>query len=272
MMPSPSIGPKVAEHMKNGGSAMVLFAPQVENMAETMKEWGIDVHTNAVAVHEPIKTDLSARQGDAIEEAQKYPFVFDIRDYGDHMITRPLNSLPGFFVPMLAVKKATTQPSGVKTTPILPIPTDPKSWGETDLEGLSAGNNDAVKFDPAADVEGPIFGGAVAEKENGGGRLVVIASPMFAMDRYLNEPDVNMLRRGVVVSRFPANAELFNNAVFWLSKMETMIAISPAAMEVSRIEPIKPLALRVWREGLLMIGLPMAVILAGALVWFARRD
>jgi hypothetical protein len=272
MMPSPSIGPKVSEHLKNGGSAMVLFAPQVENMADTMKEWGIDVHTNAVAVHEPIKTNDAARQGDAIEEAQKYPFVFDIREYGDHMITRPLNSLPGFFVPMLAVKKATTQPSGVKTTSIIPIPTEPKSWGETDLEGLSAGNNDAVKFDAAADVEGPLFGGAVAEKENGGARLVVIASPMFAFDRYLNEPDVNMLRRGVVVSRFPANAELFNNAVFWLSKMETMIAISPAAMEVSRIEPIKPMALRLWREGLLMIGLPVAVILAGALVWFARRD
>src|SRR3954468_12373762 len=46
MMPSPSIGPKVAEHLKAGGSAMVLFAPQVENMADTMKEWGIDVHTN----------------------------------------------------------------------------------------------------------------------------------------------------------------------------------------------------------------------------------
>ena len=271
MMPSPSIGPKVAEHLKNGGSAMVLFAPQVENMADTMKEWGIEVHTNAVAVHAPIQTG-EGRQGDAIEEALKYPFVFDIRNYGDHLITRPLNSLPGFFVPMLSVKRATTQPSGVKTTPLIPIPTDPPSWGETDLESLSAGNNDAIKFDAGTDVQGPIFGGAAAEKENGGARLVVIASPMFAFDRYLNEPDVNMLRRGVVVSRFPANAELFNNAVFWLSKMETMIAISPAAMEVSRIEPIKPGALRFWRVGLLMIGLPMAVVLAGAFVWFARRD
>jgi hypothetical protein len=95
---------------------------------------------------------------------------------------------------------------------------------------------------------------------------------MFAFDRYLNEPDPNMLRRGVIVSRFPANAELFNNAVFWLAKMEPMIAISPAAMEVSRIEPIKPGALSIWRNGFLMLGLPMAVVLAGALVWFARRD
>jgi hypothetical protein len=271
MMPSPSIGPKVAEHLKGGGSAMILFAPQVENMSDAMKEWGIEVRTDAVAVHAPIQTS-EGRQGDAIEEALKYPFVFDIRNYGDHMIARPLQSLPGFLVPMLTVKKATTQPSGVRTTPIIPIPPEPKSWGETDIEGLSAGNNDSVKFDAGVDVEGPIFGGAVAEKDNGGARLVVIASPMFAFDRYLSEPDPNLLRRGVIVSRFPANAELFNNAVFWLAKMETMIAISPAAMEVSRIEPIKPVTLRLWREGLLMIGLPMAVILAGALVWFARRD
>ena len=283
MMPSPSIGPRVAEHLKGGGSAMLLFAPQVENMSDALKEWGIEVNTNAVAVHAPIQAS-EGRQGDAIEEALRYPFVFDIRDYGDHMITRPLQSLPGFFVPMLTVKTttpaATTQPASgggggggaVKTTGILPIPRQPQSWGETDIEALSAGNNDAIKFDEKADVGGDIFGGAVAEKPSGGARLVVIASPMFAFDRYLNEPDMNMLRRGVVVSRFPANAELFNNAVFWLAKMEPMIAISPAAMEVSRIEPIKPAALSVWRNGFLMIGLPMAVVLAGALVWFARRD
>ena len=54
--------------------------------------------------------------------------------------------------------------------------------------------------------------------------------------------------------------------------MEPMIAISPAAMEVSRIEPIKPGALKLWRDGLLMVGLPALVIVAGGLVWFARRD
>ena len=275
MMPSPSIGPRVSEHLKSGGSAMILFAPQVDNMAETLKEWGIEVNTNAVAVHQQIQAS-EGRQGDAVEEAQRYPFVFDIRDYGDHMITRPLDSLSSFLVPMLAVKTvapatqpATTQPAAtLKTTPIIPIPTNPPSWGETDLESLQS--SDEIKFDEGTDIAQPIYGGAAAEKGNA--RLVVIASPMFAFDRYLQEPDINMLRRGIVVSRFPGNAELFNNAVFWLSKMETMIAISPAAMEVSRIEPIKPAALRIWRDGVLMIGLPVAVILAGALVWFARRD
>jgi hypothetical protein len=51
-----------------------------------------------------------------------------------------------------------------------------------------------------------------------------------------------------------------------------MIAISPAAMEVARIEPIGEGSLKFWRVGALLIGLPGLVILAGAAVYFARRD
>ena len=176
-------------------------------------------------------------------------------------------------------------------TPIIPIPTEPRSWGETDLAALQELNN--FKFDEGTDVAGPLYGGAVAEKElppatqpttgpavgspagpdgKRTSRLVVIASPMFAFDRYVNEPDVNLLRRGLIVSRFPANLELFSNSVFWLARMEPMIAISPSAMEVARIEPMGEGALRAWRIGGLLIGLPALVILAGAMVYFARRD
>lgn len=287
MMPPPSIGPRVSEHLKSGGSAMVIFAPQVDNMDDVMKEYGIQVRSDAVAVHEMVKTS-DGRQGDAIEEALRYPFVFDIRDYGDHMITRPLRSLASWLVPTLSVKPLDSKPAGVQVTPIIPIPAEPKSWGETDLQALQELNN--FKFDEGTDVAGPIFGGAVAEKELPAttqpttaaagnpaatkriSRLVVIASPMFAFDRYINEPDVDMLRRGLIVSRFPANLELFSNSVFWLANMESMIAISPAAMEVARIEPMSDGALKAWRLGGLLIGLPGLVVLAGAMVYFARRD
>jgi hypothetical protein len=269
MMPPPNITPKVEEHLKQGGSAMIIFAPRSDKMESVLKPLGIDVHPDAVAVHQPIKA-TEGRQADMIEDAQRYPFVFDIRDYGDHMITRPLKSLESWLVPLLAVK--TSSVSGVKTTPILPIPQNPPSWGETDMEALQdPGKFDSIKFDEGKDVASPVYGGAVAEKD-GGGRVVVITSPTFAFDQYINEPDPNMLRRGLVVSRFPGNAELFLNSVYWLSKMEPMIAISPAAMEVSRIEPISEPALKAWRIGGLLIGLPGLVVLAGVMVYFARRD
>jgi hypothetical protein len=271
MMPTPTMMPKVQEHLANGGSAMILFAPQADAMGDLMKQWGIEVHTDAVAAHEIIATG-SGREGDALEQAQRFPIVFDIRDYGDHPITKPLRSLQSIHVPLMAVKPApagaTTQPTGVKTSMLIPLPTNPKSWGETDFDALQ--NGDAVKFDAGRDVEGPIYGGAAAEKDKGG-RLVVIGSPTFAWDRYVNDVDPEMFRRGIIVSHFPANAELFTNSVFWLAKMEPMLAISPAAMEVPRLPPIEPGAQLAWRVGL-MFGLPVLVALAGVGVWFTRRD
>jgi hypothetical protein len=54
--------------------------------------------------------------------------------------------------------------------------------------------------------------------------------------------------------------------------MEPMIAISPSAMQVSRIASMSDGALKTWRIGALLVGLPMAVIAAGGLVYFARRE
>jgi hypothetical protein len=273
MGPTPNMGPKVAEHLKSGGSAMILYNLKVEDMADALKDWGIEVHTDAVACHPPIKVSADARQQDMLEDAQKYPFVFDIRDYGDHLITRPLKSLPSMMLPLMVVKPAQQAVPGVKVTPIIPLPTDPASWGEKDVDALQS-DPEKVKYDKASgDIEGPIFGGAVAEKEKGG-RLVVVASP-FPLDHWTDpyqSPDPKLLRSNILVSRFPGNLELFQNSVFWLAHMEPMIAISPAAMEVARIEPMGDAAKAIWRTGFVLIAIPALVILAGALVYVARRD
>ncbi|MEO6437185.1 MAG: Gldg family protein [Tepidisphaeraceae bacterium] len=270
-MPPPTIAPKVADHLSTGGSAIILFAPQTDAMTDALKPWGIEVRTDAVAVHEMIRQG-EGRQGDQIEDALRYPFVFDIRNYGDHPITRPLQSLSSWLVPTLVVKPTKDVPAGVKVTPIIAVPSEPKSWGETDIQALQELSD--FKFDEKTDVAGPMWAGAVAEKEKGG-RLVVIASPIFAFDRYTDpyqSPDPKLLQLRILASRFPANAELFTNSIFWLAKMEPMIAISPAAMQVARIEPIGEGALRFWKVGGLLVGLPGLVVLAGAMVYFARRD
>jgi hypothetical protein len=257
---------KVADHINAGGAALLMFAPQTDNFESSLKDWGIQVKSELIAAHEPVKQS-EGRQSEALEDAQRIPFIFDIQDYGDHLITRPLRSLSGFFVPLEVVK--TPGATDVKVTPILPIPENPKSWGESTLSDLDSGK---AVFEPEkGDIPGPLYGGAVAEKKNGG-RLVVIGCPTFAFDQRITVPDPVLLRQNRLVARFPANAELFANSVFWLAKMEPMIAISPAAMEVSRIEPMSDGALKAWRVGALLIGLPGLVILAGAMVYVARRD
>ncbi len=275
MMPlaqqSPMQGPPnfkaVADHLAQGGSALLMFGPQNDNFASTLKKWGIEVNTNAVASHAPIPPS-GGKQGDFDQEALRYPFVFNIENYGDDMITKPLQSLQSWLVPLEVVK--TSKVADVTTTPILPVPNNPKSWGETDLQALQDAK---AEFQPdKGDIPGPLYGGAVAQNNKTGGRLVVIASPMFAWDQWVTAPDPAMLRRGMVVAHYPGNAELFDNSVFWLSRLDTLIAISPSAMEVSRIAPMTVATLQAWRIGALLIGLPALVLLAGGFMYFARRD
>ncbi len=51
-----------------------------------------------------------------------------------------------------------------------------------------------------------------------------------------------------------------------------MLAISPHALQVARIKDMSPATLGFWRFGIFTIGLPLAVIVAGLLVYSNRRD
>jgi hypothetical protein len=260
------IGPKVAEHLKAGGSALILFLPNSENMTDALKDWGIDVRTDMMIVHEAIKS--SAHSNDFIQEAAKSPAVFVINQYGDHLITKPLNSLDSVLLPMLPV--LTAQKPGYTVTPLIPVPSSPKSWATHDTE--AALNGDTVEFKKdSGDLDGPLFVGAASDNGHGG-RVVAIGSLQFITNQMLTLPDQELAQRGIRVARFPGNAELFCNSVFWLSHMEPLIAISPSAMEVSRIGPVSDGMLRFWRVGILLIGIPLAVLACGVGVYVKRRD
>jgi hypothetical protein len=267
----PPIAPKIAAHLKNGGSALVLLYPQGDNLAEALGEWGIDVETNVFAAHEASPA-AAASAGDVVEDAQRYPFIFVTNTYGDHFLTKPLQSLDMFLPQMMPVK--IRQVAGYKTTPLVTLPQG--AWGERNAEAMLRG--EAVKYEPAkdgaatGDIPGPISVAVASEKENGGGRVVAIGGMQVAIDGIVSMEDPNLARRDIRVLRFPGNGELVTNSVFWLAKQDPLIAISPAAMEVSRIAPMSTGTLQAWRIGALLIGLPGLVIAAGAYVWFARRD
>lgn len=270
MGPPPSIAAKLADHLKAGGSALVLATPQSDSLAAALDEWGVKIHPNIIAVHELIKTP-DVQTADVIEDIQRRPYMFVVNNYGDHPLAKPLRSLEALMFPMLPIE--TTPKAGYKTTPLLPVPQTLKTWGESNVE--AALDNQPIAYDPPkgadrlGDLPPPLYGGAISEKEDGAGRLVVIGTVNFALNQIVTFPDLRFQRP---VARFPGNSELFCNSVLWLSKMEPMLAISPAAMEVSRIRDISPGALQFWRVGVLLIALPGMVIVAGILMYFARRD
>ncbi|HWP39294.1 MAG TPA: hypothetical protein VNL70_00110, partial [Tepidisphaeraceae bacterium] len=254
-----------ADHLNAGGSAMVLTMPNTDNLSEALKPFGLELDTGAVIVHEVPKGER-AQSSDIAENAARLPFIFVINEYGPHLLTKPVQSLDSVIVGSVPVKLSKAE--GVTQTPLLPIPDSfGKVWAETNIDSITDEN---LKFDEGVDTPGPMLAAAAAEK--GSSRLVVMGSVQSFTDQILNIPDQEMLRRRIVVSRFPGNGELFTNAVFWLAKMEPMIAISPAAMEVSRIERMSEAALAAWRVGVLLILLPGLVLAAGIGMYFARRD
>jgi hypothetical protein len=266
--PSPvDMSAKLAEHLKQGGSAMVMYWPQADSLAAATKDYGLEANPNAVIIHEAI-APANGAQGDQLDEAQRLQFVFDIRDYGDHEITRPLKSLRSFLVPLLPVK--TTDAKDCKVSALIPVPSDPPSWATSNIDSLE--KRDTVKFDAGAgDTKGPLFAMGASEKKDGG-RLVLVGCPQFAFNTWLEEPDPEIARVAHrAVARFPANGDLFMNSIFWLSKQETMIAISPAAMQVSRIADMTEGALTTWRWFLCAF-LPALALAAGIGMYFSRRD
>jgi hypothetical protein len=258
---SPTISPKVADHLNHGGSALFLLAPQGDDMAIALKNWGIELKTNAVIVHEEIKAEGAHLS--ELEMILRLPFLFPIREWGDSPVTAPLRTLPGVLIGGVPVNR--TDVKGVKSWSILPVPTDQKIWGETDINSVNAG----ATYNPdKGDLAPPLYSGAVAEKE-GKGRVVVIGSSAMPNNGVMRYRDAEGNVRGAA---FPGNSEVFMDSVFWLSHQEPMIAISPAAMDVSRIEPMSTTAQNAWRGGVLLVLLPALAIGLGALVFVARRD
>jgi hypothetical protein len=275
MMQNPQagqLGAKVGEHLKSGGSALILVDPQVQPL-EFLKDWGIQIKPEYVIVHEKV-ADKGARSEDITNDWQRQQAVFVINEYGDHPLVKPLNSLDGLFVPIIPVD--TVPAKGYKTAKILPIPTSLKSWGESDFQSLV--QQKEVTFTPKKDgkdddLPGPLWAGAVSEKEDGGGRLIVLGSKQFATDEFASVTDrAASHAQHSSVLRFPANAELLNNCVFWISHTDSLIALSPTALEVPRVAQMSPVGAMLLKIGVLNVLLPLGVVAAGTLVYLKRRD
>ena len=287
--PPASIAPKVADHLAKGhhwadgkrlpgGCAYVLALPRGDTLGDALSPFGVTIRADAVAVHELVKSDgAAADTGDRINEVEKNPVVFPIKDWGRSPITDTLAGLPGVLLQSTVVE--TAKVPGATNTPLIPVPgapDGPPCWGETNLESTQG----TPTFDKATDLPPPLFAAASAERTADGSRVVVMGStPSFIgsdvgalSGSIVDFPDPELLNRGVVAPKFPGNAEFFMNGVFWLAHQEPMIAISPAAMTVSRLAPMSRLGLGFWHVGVLLIGLPGLVLAAGAAAYVSRRD
>ncbi len=142
-----------------------------------------------------------------------------------------------------------------------------RMWAERNLDALE--DIQSAPYDAAAAQD--VFTAAVAvERQGQGGRLVVVADPQWATDAVTQFGHWGEGTAELSGARFPANSELFVNSVYWLAGLDELIAASPRAQDLRRIEAMSDAALVGYRV-LLLLGLPAAIALAGVGVWFVRR-
>jgi hypothetical protein len=307
-MSTPSMAEKIADHLKNGhhytdgnkvagGSAFVMVIkggdssnPMItlDDLKPALDPWGITLRTDAIAVHKKIPYE-GAPPNNLMQRAPHMPEVFTITEWGDHPITAPMQSLMGL---LLAAVPVEVKPAdGVTASSLMPVPgapNNPECWGEVDLSTIEPGpdapDSSGPKFhtgdkDPKKnDIAPPLFAAAAAEKS--GARLVCTGSGISLIGAAgeteagpVDMPDEELMeKKRIYAPQFPGSAEFFMNSCFWLSHQEPMIAISPAAMNVSRIREIKPGLLKFWHIGVLLIGLPGLVVIAGAMTYYTRQS
>jgi hypothetical protein len=274
----------LAQHLQGGGSALVLMFPTCDTMDQSISEMGIHVRTDELIVHEALAAPERQSNDFAESALQASQAVFSLNQYGDHPIAAPLQGLDFLQAASSPISFGPDIPPGVHVTGLLPLPLSPHYWASADVEAILASQNPSVTFQPKADpatgrlpdvdntADNRLYAAAASEAPNGS-RLVVVGSYVFAIAYLIDLPDQEMLERhDLNVSRLPGNSEFFVNSVLWAAHEDSMLAISPHALQVARIREMPPATLLFWRLGVLTIALPLLAILAGLMVYTRRRD
>jgi hypothetical protein len=279
------IDPMLEQHLQSGGSALVLLFPTADTMDQAVSIMGIHARTDELIVHESLAAPERQSNDFAESAFQSSQAVFRLNQYGDHPIATPLAGLDFLQAASSPISVGPDIPPGVHATGLLPMPLSPHYWASSDTEAILNNQGGIVTFNPKPDPDaGRMFGdvdntaenrlyGAAASEAPSGSRLVVVGSYVFAISYLVDLPDQEMLERhGLNVSRLPGNGEFFVNSILWLAHEDSMLAISPHALQVARIREMTPATLAFWRLGVLTAALPLAVIFAGLMVYSRRRD
>ena len=253
-------------YLENGGKALFLLdpnddlaaSPQV-NLIAFIAEWGIEVRNDVVV-------DVSG-MGQFLGTNATVPVA---ATYPAHPITEDFALLTAFPLTRSVGINAASQNDRVAQ---VFIETSPRSWAESDLTELEAGEVEMGD----TDTPGPIAIGAA---------VAVAANPSRpdepdALPGQANQEDDSPApeTRVAVIgdSDFAANGslgiqgnrDLALNTINWLAQQENLISIRPRQPEDRRITLTADQQLRITWMSLLMI--PAAVIGTGLVTWWRRR-
>jgi hypothetical protein len=236
-------------HLQAGGKALLLLGPVFERgvsafvrvgLEEVAERWGARLGSNVTL--------------DEVAVVGEQPLVTwgTLEGYGDHPVVRGLRGKPTVWSLAREVRAAPRE--GIAPTEL--VRTSDKGWGEASLAALRG--EAEPRFDAATDVKGPVPVAVAAEDGAKGGRIVVMGSAGFIANARLS----GLIR--------DYNRDLVLSAVAWLAKKEALVAVGPKNPENFKLALTADQALDVFY--LSLIGLPGLGLIAGAIIWWRRRQ
>ena len=252
---------KLKAYLAKGGKLLVLVdppqradAPPLTNLLALLKDWSIDVGTNAVL--DPMS---QLRGADAsVPVAAQYPY---------HAITNTFRLLTAY--PYARSVKPAENPANGRT-PQTFIQSGRNSWAETDLALLTT-RGEAQPEPDKGDIAGPVSLGValavpVADASTPAPKAGEDAPPK-PETRIVVVGDSDFAANSVVGTA--GNRDMFMNIVNWLAQQENLISVRPRNPEDRRITLTAGQDRFIFWLTVLLI--PGVILLAGIQTWWRRR-
>jgi hypothetical protein len=173
-----------------------------------------------------------------------------VSSYENHEIFKEFNTMT-FFPAACSIQPMDDGDPKVATKVL--FKTNQNGWGESNYKGRQVN----VNFDEEEDVKGPVPIAVVATKtlaDNSKSQILVIGDSDFAKNAYI---------------RNSGNYDLALNIINWLAEEEDMITIRPKEIDDRRLTLTAKQSKTIMY--LTVIGLPLIIIIGGAVVYYRRR-
>jgi hypothetical protein len=247
------------ERMSKGDSVMALLQMSATSrfnsdpMMQMIEAWGIKPETDKLILRQETGTDRKT-VANPTHEVTTWP--------QDLAITRALSGMTTMLVTASPIKLEKPKNADVELYPLIWV-TGKEVWTVTDV---SAGLQ-KLRYNPETASEKFLVGAAGKSKEN---RIIVTTEPYWASDAVTAEGYMGAGSASLTGAKFPGNQELFVNSVFWLAKMDQLIAASPRTQDIRRVGEITPERMRIIQWALI-VGMPLATLVLGVGVYLVRR-
>jgi len=246
------------KYVEGGGRAMFLMDPGAsEKLSELLKSWNVELKKDLVIDLNPLNQLFGADVTMPI-----------VTQYKSHAITRELSRVATLLPFARSVQPGKDSKAGVSLETL--FETSSESWATEftpEMKTVALRRDKDTKGPIPIAVAGTVKKSDTASSPPGGGetksgngvgnkegRFVVIGSSRFPANAYLT---------------FNGNRDLFVNAANWLSSDEDLISVRPKPPENRRVNLTMAQMRRVFFFSVL--GLPLAMIASGVVVWWRRR-